>query len=139
MTDDVNSLFRSEESRLVVLYNSATGEPLVGQDGKEMGIHVTSITSPKPKAVMKEVRAQTAKLRRGQTLSESKQEKYGLDLLVAATVGLQSIVMDGEVLEYSDKNVRKLYKKSDVIRDLINDEVGATELFTKGAMQQDGQ
>ena len=47
--------------------------------------------------------------------------------------------MDGEVLEYSDKNVRKLYKKSDVIRDLINDEVGATELFTKGAMQQDDQ
>ena len=139
MTDDVRSLFRSKESKLIILHDAETGEPLIGHDEKEMGIFVSSITSPKPKAIVKKVRAETAKLRQGQSLSNEKQEKYGLDLLVAATTGFQSMTLNKEPYEYTDENVRNLYKKSDVIRELVNDFVGDPKLFTKGAMQQDDQ
>lgn len=132
--DDLSSMFRSDEPVEVILRGNG-GEPLVGIGGNEMRVFVTDMNTPAVR-VVRDLADDEAVANDGR-LSVAKRDAFGLDALAAATVGAEYLAMDGQPYEYSKKAMRKLYKKSPMIRQQVDKVVGANKHFTKGAKEQD--
>jgi len=133
---DLSSMLRSDEPVRVVLKGN-DGEPLIGIDKKEMTVIVTDMNTPACRAIRDAADDEAAE--NDGRLSIAKREAFGLDVLAAATVGAEALAWDDKPYEYSKKNMRKLYKKSPVIRRQVDKIVGANKYFTEGARDQDGE
>lgn len=134
--DDLNEMLRTDEPVKVVLRGNS-GDPLIGIGGKEMCVYVTDMNTPAVRVVRDLADDEAAE--NGGRLSVAKRESFGLDALAAATVGADALAWDGKPYEYSKKAMRKLYKKSPVIRKQIDKVVGADKYFTEGAKAQDDE
>ena len=123
----IKSLFDSHDSRLMIIEDPVTGEPMKNAHGKEMGIYLTS----KETEACKRVIADFQKKYRKKEASYGAIQKFSTDLLVAASTGFKDLQLedDGDIVEFSPEMARDIYTKSAVIRKQVDKFVGADENF----------
>lgn len=118
------------------LLHPATGEPLEAE--------VPGCDEPQP-VLIKIVGGESDQMRdfeRGRDASLSAvfaknrkdRELDNIEKAIAATVGWSNFVFNGEVLEFNQTNLEKIYKKEgfEWISSQVNGRVGNLELFMKG-------
>lgn len=99
------------------LKHPMTGELLFDDEKEPLFVRVIGRDSPVVKAAMDDVKKRRA---RGEEISS---EDEGILYLCAVTVGWsENIELDGERLEYTEKNARKIY--SDPRTEWIGEQVG---------------
>ncbi len=128
---DVSALYVTDQSMEMVIADPRTGEDLKNAEGNKMSIMLQSKDSADCKRVIAAFRNKF----KGKDPSPAASEKFGLDLLVAATTGFNNIQANGQPLEYSDGHVRGLYEKSPIIRNQVDKYVGADENFIQSVLE----
>lgn len=104
------------------LENPKDSEPLgvhfklLGSDSEEYNKQVRKNNDKRIKKGMKNLKSETL-------------EAEGLELLVACTVDWQDVMDEGEELECTKENVRKVYKKYPWIKDQVDEFVGDRSNF----------
>ena len=59
-------------------------------------------------------------------------ERKNIDVLVAATTGWRNVSLDGEVLEFSPDNARKVYERILPVREQVQAAINDLENFMPG-------
>lgn len=114
----------AEQGALCHLVNPATNEKLYQDDKSPVGIQVHGSDSSKYRKAQRTLnnkRLENQFKKRSQKITMEQLEEDSLELLVAVTVGWQGIVVDGEPLEFSEKNCRELYTRFTWIREQVDE------------------
>lgn len=89
-----------------------TGEPLTADDGSPVTISLISQDSQKFRSLRRKAIDRRLKNRGArQTYTAAQAEADSIEALCDATVGWENVVLDGEQLECTPDNVRKVYKR----------------------------
>lgn len=126
----IKQQYRTTDATLM-LFRGESGLPLKNDKGDEMGVMLTTIKSE----ACLEVTAKYRNQHRKREASAAEQDRFGIDLLVAATVGFHNLQLeeDGGVVDYSEAIAREMYENSDVIYKQVNEYLGADSNFLKNA------
>ena len=129
----IKSLFRSDDAQLMIIVDTDTGAPLKNDKGDEMGIFLNSLKCEDCKKVISQFQRQHKK----RDASMAERERFGIELLVAATDDFHNIQLEekGKVIEYSDELARDIYEKSDIIRRQVDEYLGKDEHFLTSALK----
>jgi len=95
----------------------------------------STIYRDKIKAIANEnLRREALQARRGKEEMPTidKMEAKNIDALVAATVGWENVSLDGEALEFSAANARKVYTRILPVREQVTEAINDLENFMQG-------
>lgn len=109
-----------------------TGEILVDEKGKPTVIHLWGRDSEKYRSEMRKrqnKRLSTASKRNQQSLNIEQIESDSLEVLVAATAGWDNVVWEGQKLDPTPENIRKVYKSLPWLMDQVDQFVNTRENF----------
>lgn len=115
----------------------AEGEPFLDDGGNIVRIKLLGSTSKVVRQRRRKNEAATIQnIQKRRKLSENdiaKSERDNLEIAIAATLAWEGVELDGENLECTPANVRKVYSVADVLLDQVKDYINDTSRFTKAS------
>lgn len=128
---DISSLFATKKHAVMEIIDPTSGNALVGQNGKPMGLMLADKNCEACQRVTTEFRRKHAATKVAP--AEGELLDYQIDLLAAAIVGFENIIQDGQLVVYSPEAARELMEMAPVIRAQVDRFLGADSNFMKGA------
>lgn len=113
------------------LRNPATGETLYSDGGEPVSITVLGSDSSEYRKRLRSAANGRINSRKKQTIEQLEQD--GIGLLVAVTTGWRNIVVEGQNLEFSPEEARRLYEKYPWIREQVDEFVNERANFLTNA------
>lgn len=109
---DLDTKTSAEAGTVVHLEHPGTGDPLYDEKQNAITITVLGSDSDKVRGVARkqaDKRFEQARKSRGLAIDSASIESDAIARMVAATVAWSGVKLDGEVLECTEQNARKLY------------------------------
>ncbi|SFS42233.1 hypothetical protein [Brevundimonas viscosa] len=107
------------------------GQPVLQEDGA--AVTITLLGDDSDELVKFDRQLVNRSLRGGQPITAELAEAKEISRLARATVGWSGIVLDGEVLKFSEENAKKLYKRLRWLRQQVRVFVADRANFMKAS------
>ncbi len=121
----------ADEGAKLHLRHPVEDTPLTKDDGSPITITLVGSDSATFKRAMQVQADRRLKSNNRRAISMQSIEDDAVDLLSAATVGWDGIVVDGKELPFSNENAKTLYERFPWIREQVNSFIGERANFLK--------
>jgi hypothetical protein len=121
----------ADEGAKLQLRHPVEDSPLTKDDGSPITITLVGSDSATFKRAMQVQADRRLKSNNRRSISMQSIEDDAIDLLSAATIGWDGIVVDGEELPFSNENAKALYERFPWIREQVNAFIGERANFLK--------